>query len=508
MRKSSCYSCINDVLRYLGIKTDHYTKSIYYTYPVLDSFRSIAYTLGKYGVETTLIEVTYNEIESLSYPFIIKQPTEYKFVCSLDDDTLNPSKCCANERNIQEAFITDTESIKILVINPEVKKVKPIGKMRYCFNMIFSSISILALITLIGVNVNWNEISSILYVYLFTSVLGLCITLLFQVYSLNRSNPFINRLCRSNKHGSMKDCSSILDSDASLLANVVSWADIGLMFFVCIIYIILVYSREAINVIPIIYIISFIYVVYSVSYQLLVIKRICVLCMATMMVLTINAVISGIYLLCHSCSIDSSSVISLALTGIGLCAITYTFKRYVIEYITLRTSDRTFKAVKLDTRIQHIMQSDSPICEIKENVGLTVNAEGETLLTIVFNPTCDPCIRKLRMLLKMLKTKNNVCASFVLFFDFSDKKSLQAANMLVSSYMADNYHFLDSIENYVSNYPMESQYQHRQIDTTEILQQHNKWCYENRITSTPTLLIDGQELPPVYTIEDLDYMLT
>lgn len=43
--------------------------------------------------------------------------------------------------------------------------------------------------------------------------------------------------------------------------------------------------------------------------------------------------------------------------------------------------------------------------------------------------------------------------------------------------------------------------------TMKMLIEQDKWCANNEITSTPTMFLNGMEVPAIYSINDLDYMI-
>lgn len=44
------------------------------------------------------------------------------------------------------------------------------------------------------------------------------------------------------------------------------------------------------------------------------------------------------------------------------------------------------------------------------------------------------------------------------------------------------------------------------MESDEAVLEQNRWCLENRISSTPRTFLDGRKLPVIYDIDDIDYM--
>ena len=49
-------------------------------------------------------------------------------------------------------------------------------------------------------------------------------------------------------------------------------------------------------------------------------------------------------------------------------------------------------------------------------------------------------------------------------------------------------------------------YDLRTAEVSQELGNHNEWRYKNKLTATPTILINGYQLPDNYKIEDMRYL--
>jgi len=146
---------------------------------------------------------------------------------------------------------------------------------------------------------------------------------------------------------------------------------------------------------------------------------------------------------------------------------------------------------------------------------------------MVTNPYCGPCARmhqKLEALLLQYsdfmrlniiyvvnnyKTEDNEATK-----QFVEKRN-QAIRVLTGIYL--KYSIEDStqiynewyagakndIDSFIKKYPMEL----GNTKVEEIMAYHNEWCQMVNIEATPTIYINGYELPNWYKIEDLKYFI-
>ena len=61
----------------------------------------------------------------------------------------------------------------------------------------------------------------------------------------------------------------------------------------------------------------------------------------------------------------------------------------------------------------------------------------------------------------------------------------------------------NEIDSFIKKYPVESEY----TKVEEIMSHHNKWCQMINIEATPTIYVNGYELPNWYKVEDLKYFV-
>lgn len=146
------------------------------------------------------------------------------------------------------------------------------------------------------------------YFYLVGILAGVTSTIFLFIQQTDKYNIFVKRLCSANNGKSKVDCSSILDFKDAYFLGIVSWTDMGVVYFVALLLLILFFpfdvARTAINILSIM---SLGYVCYSITYQKFVAKKWCTLCLSVQAVFMFLFILS----LCTFKTIDIQELYSI-----------------------------------------------------------------------------------------------------------------------------------------------------------------------------------------------------
>ena len=283
----------NEVVRiifnYFGIKYDRFAKHIYHNHPLYPSIKSVAFILARYGIDSSLILTDDDEIPSLPFPLIINYDGLLLPVSRVSKDSV----VILNENCIEEDskvnFLKDKWDSYALVLNKDGKFRKPSlsEKLGFIFPIVSIAYLSLLLLFLFGIVILHKSIHFLWidYCYYFSVFIGLCISVLFHVQKLNPKNVFINKLCNpmSNNRG---NCSSILNSSAATVFGLLSWIDIGSIFFLSCLFVLIVFvPHDARALLAYLSVCASLFIPYSIIYQAKIAKQFCFLCLLTQGVL-------------------------------------------------------------------------------------------------------------------------------------------------------------------------------------------------------------------------------
>ena len=173
------------------------------------------------------------------------------------------------------------------------------------------------------------------------------------------------------------------------------------------------------------------------------------------------------------------------------------------EFNSLKTNEDVFETFLKKQTLYEVNKSTSKI--------LLGNPESEMLVTILTNPHCAPCARMHARVEKLLQdTNNTICIQYI--FSSFGKELESSARFLIAVYFAYPLEKAIKIygewfqegknkrEDFFSKYSCK---QDEQVEEEFLC--HNKWKETCQLRATPTILINGYELPNNYKIEDLKY---
>lgn len=141
------------------------------------------------------------------------------------------------------------------------------------------------------------------------------------------------------------------------------------------------------------------------------------------------------------------------------------------------------------------------------------NPNSNHIVTIVSNPFCKPCAEAHRIIESMIIRGLNITVQYV--FTSSDKNTKKASEFLANIYLSlstddsrsifskwfnEDNHRKQLIEKYSSTLT------NAQASALEINRQA-EWINYNKIKTTPSIFIDGYNLPDYYGVEDIEHFL-
>lgn len=351
--------------------------------------------------------------------------------------------------------------------------------------------------------------------YTIVKLAGVVISIFLLWYELDKYNPVVKNLCTSSYK--KINCSAVLNSKgAKLLGGKLTLSELGFTYFFSTIMLLLLsnFIPNSFNLLNLLSLASLPFVVLSLIYQGIILKQWCLLCTIVQLLLIIEISIT-IILSLYTLDINTDVVIVLFLFSIIPLLSFKMVKSFVYGKKAMIVSKRRFNRLKSNKEVfDNLLLNSKGISRSNENIGLNFvknGAKNEVLK--ICNPYCPPCSRAHPVLHKML-TKGRISLRII----FTSRPDIN------NDYNLPSYHFmalkeekpeilLEAIDFWytlkekkyelLSNkYPVTSldKYNHQ-------VEKMFNWCYEEKIDSTPTLFINGKQLPNLYDISDLNILL-
>lgn len=262
------------------------------------------------------------------------------------------------------------------------------------------------------------------------------------------------------------------------------------------------------------------YPVFSIYYQWRVAKQWCVLCLAVQALLLLGGinVIANHFLF----PIPQFSFLFIAnclLLFMLPVVIWYTVKPHILRLQGAKNTKREYLRIKFNTEIfETLLKKQKAISIPTDGLGIDLgNPAATNTLIKVCNPYCGPCAKAHPKIEELLEQNENLKVK-IIFTTPNDpgnymyrpvnhllavqekfKKEKTIKQALDDWYLDDNkeYNF------FAAKYPMNGELKQQ---GTKIDAMFN-WCKQMGVTATPTLFLNGYQLPDAYSIEDLKYFL-
>lgn len=527
--KDNASEVLKILLKELKIQYTDVTINTLRQNPYFPDLISLSQTLSKLSIENVAIKTDYNQLIEISTPCIVHLHDNggmYLVIKSVNENSIT-FIVEGNKEDIQpkEEFIKSWSGYA-LVINTENYNIIEKG---YSINYLIQNVRKLRFpIVIIAVvfflfyffNQSINNYSILSFKVL--SLAGFITSILLLIQLVDKNNLFIKKVCNTKKNDKV-NCSHILNSKSAKFLGMISWSEIGFIYFFSQIVIFLIFNDSSSSYLNILSIVASPYVFYSIYYQWKIAKMWCKLCLIVQLVLIAQAIIGITLLLDLDTPISEYWSYSFILTAIFIPVFTLIITSYLLPLITEFNEKREKLKLSDNVKMQpsvffsKLNQSNNIKTELSsENLISYGDFESKSQLLLVINPTCEPCIKTHSKLSEITAYNNSIKIIEVFLVDEHDKLSYKLATKMIDIYLMESEtYFKNAISDYYQNYIHNSNHWIKKYWKTnlknnkskKILKQHLSWCEDNGISSTPQIILNGKFLPEEYNINDLEYLL-
>lgn len=341
-------------------------------------------------------------------------------------------------------------------------------------------------------------------------LIGVSVSVLLLMQSINSNNPFIQNLCGLSGNN---DCNSILKSEASKITSWLSWSEIGFFYFAGSLITLMIHP-VGLGIIAWLNVIAIPYTIYSIRYQFIK-NNWCLLCCIVQVLLwfeffvgiTSESLFNKIYL----------EDIGFLMLGSAIPVVLWScLKPSFLNAEELKPVKGHFELFKYNSELFKQRLTSQPRFAISDDLMPIVlgNPNGETVITIVSSPTCGPCGKAHEILADWLESRNDLKLN-ILFSAGSHKveaRSKVSRHLIELGQMGNTENLVKALEDWykgsldyeqlLKKYPV--------IINSKIgqaIENQKNWCGIAEIMHTPTILINGYKLPDPYRLEDIKFLV-
>lgn len=480
------------------------------SHPDYPSLLSITETLDELGIENIAIEIPKEHLHEVPVPFfahLYGHGDEFAVVKDRDDlDKQFPD------------FFKRWSRVIVLAEKPAKWDHKENNEWlrnesRKLLNIVaFCGLLCAFIIASILLTGQWQQVA-----LLVIGVAGFFTVLLLVSKDLGLENKIADKIC-----GDDANCDSVIRSKAAYPLPGISWSDVGIIWFSFLILAILISSFEKnitsyFPVLSVLAICSLPFTIFSLYYQLRK-KKWCRLCLIVVALLWMQYLVFIPQLsLFVNWKFDWNNLI---LSGLLLFLVSSTWlavksllksnKKIESEnFANLRFKNNPDIFVAL---LQKQKKVDTTPFENDLQIG---NADSSLQILVACSPYCGPCAQAHKELHELVE-KNDIGLTlrFTIKSENEDNKKLQAAKYIFQLLNGETQTFkrtvlhdwfkLINLERFSDLYPLNSK---ADEEVTGTVRQHEIWTAESKIQFTPTIFLNGYELPKEYKVHNLKLLI-
>lgn len=486
-----------------------------HNHPRVGTVHSFIDTLNKFEIKNYIVKIDFDQLDENPFPLIGflntgKESSELIIILKKKKKEVH---YLLNNKLIKESkdsFADKWEGTAIYL--------EPNGKdSRYKLTVM--QIIALAIIYLLLLVISIAFMSHPANLMLVFCLIGFLISMSLFKHDLGLSDIFANAVCKKN---SIVDCDKVLDSNASTIFKV-KMSDVGVVFFivniVLLLFSLISSSYNFVIFSGILSIMSLPYILFSLSYQFLYLKKICPLCISVMTVLTILSFIS-IYNVDIAKYVLSILDIFLFVTIVLLVILGYRY--YVISLkskIKQIKDSETLFTVKKDVELfNKIMNSQEIAFTSRENKSFYLGyRDNENCISIILSFNCPSCARIFEDLVTCLKRDPDSFGVHLYFIGLNDEKQEESRKLFI--YLLNVYNefgqssFVDNLMDWYKNSHLEDSQIYKKINEIHMddnkIREINDYIFDDveSFDYTPIVVVNNKIVPMYYSLADVKYFV-
>lgn len=361
-----------------------------------------------------------------------------------------------------------------------------------------------------------NQFSIPLMLLLLAKAAGLAITILLLIQRFGSGHDLIQKLCQS-KTGN--GCNQILSSPgAYLFKGALSWSEAGFLYFSITLLYLCMQRIDPGTVKPLLYlnILALPYSIYSVWYQYRA-KSWCRLCLSVQVVLWLE--FAAALPLMHDLRPAFSDFIYLLMPAMLIPGLWFISRPFLERSALVNELSKIANTFRKDEQLFLTLLHQQHTVSVPPQLPVVLgNPDAPFEIMVVSNPLCTPCAKthqQLNTLMENCGDRLRVSLIFMSSGDSNDDRyklhkrfiaiyqasgSLAAKAAIDSWYRKEGQHTGDWLGGHAC-ITEDSPSVHEQ------LAQQLEWCFEQNISHTPAIFINGHLSLPQYTLPDLEVFI-
>ena len=356
----------------------------------------------------------------------------------------------------------------------------------------------------LGITSAWQQNSSPAFIsYLGILAFGILVSVAI-LYKEQFNDKFLEKFCHIGK---IVDCNKVLHSRGASIAGV-GLGELSLFYFATLFLFCALYPKEFYGIAFLCCITALCFTLYSVIYQLFIVRKGCMLCMLVNLTIWISAAILYEHIHNPVFHISLSALSILATTGCICLIAGISLKALYKGYKEKIALQQRMASLLNPKAFQHLLPLETHIEKpIATEIALSNQDGDDNYLMVVTNPNCGNCAKVHRQIIELSST---VPMSMVLLTFPNDRLGEHMAQTIIAAYLADGWHkAMMLLEEWYKNGQVSETDKHPVTPEAErIWREQQEYCRQQRINKTPVAIAAGYYIPEVYSLSELNYVMT
>lgn len=356
---------------------------------------------------------------------------------------------------------------------------------------------------------------------LITSLIGLGIAVLIVQHEMGIENELTEQLCGLDKH---TDCNAVLNAKQLTTFKWLQWADMTIIWFSCLVLwlIAAAYTETVSGVMSILAIIgcfTMVVTFLSIYYQWRVVKKWCTLCLLTVAILWVQfALLIPNTIAINVATINEKTVaFSGSLFWLIAASWLLLIKPALLDNKQLSNKNNSLQLFKNNPEVfRALLLQQKKIGMVSFEYDLQLgNPQASIQIMVACNLFCKPCA-VVHEILHQLVEKNDIGFTVRFAIRASNKEDIrtmaithllqhiieQGGNNNYKRTVLYNWYKHMDFEKFTNQYPV-----YEKVDVTKTLHEHEAWATAINIMFTPTIFVNGYQMPKQYQPNELKELL-
>jgi uncharacterized membrane protein len=489
------------------------------------SLLALSEALSKWKIRNAAYNISIEDFDQLPRPFLVRL-TEYGgqfgFVTDVTADELILVKEYERNQRVKLADFEQRYAGMVLVLEPSddagepayfVKRMQELGQQARPPLLLAGLLVLLSSALALG-GTGWWWLHLPIGLLLALKVSGVAVAGLLLNQSFGQSSARLEKWCRR----SGTDCASVLASPGAKIAGgLLSWAELGFFYFAGTgLLLLLPHVGGAWLVLRALNAVCICFSAYSLYYQYKVVRHWCLLCCALLVLFYAELLVLSLWpapeVMASGLGLASWPLLGALLApiiGWGFLKPHFTASALVPQ-LTQR-----LQALERNKELFQALLRQQPAYPTPElALALALGPpQAEHVITIISNPTCGPCARAHQAIEYLLAARADVQVRLVFAVDApQDEVAGQVAGTVLALYQSGRTEVAQQALHawyHTSDYPSwQRRYPELPTPAAHLaLARQQQWCAAHGIELTPTILINGHQLPAAYEPGMLKYLL-